>query len=197
MIILLDNGHGQNTMGKRAPDDSLYEWEYNRQIAKEVYNRLMNNTRFTSAGHSAHLIVQEYHDIGLGERCKRANKYNNSLLVSIHVNAAPGYGWQNARGWQVHVSLNSSQTSKQLADVFFDEAGKQGLKTRRPSPNKKYWENDFYILKRTKCPAILTENLFMNNKEDVKFLLSETGRETIINLHVNAILTFLENNGLL
>lgn len=28
----------------------------------------------------------------------------------------------------------------------------------------------------TKCPAILTENLFQDNKEDVDFLLSEKGK---------------------
>mgnify|MGYP003524248588 FL=1 len=42
----------------------------------------------------------------------------------------------------------------------------------------------------TICPAVLTENLFQDNKEDVKFLLSNEGKEIIANIHVNAILEY-------
>jgi N-acetylmuramoyl-L-alanine amidase len=44
----------------------------------------------------------------------------------------------------------------------------------------------------TNCPAVLTENLFMDNKEDVKLLLSEEGKNKIVNLHVKGILTYLD-----
>ena len=46
----------------------------------------------------------------------------------------------------------------------------------------------------TKCPAVLTENLFQDNREDVAYLLSETGKKTIIGLHVNGILNFIKDN---
>lgn len=49
-------------------------------------------------------------------------------------------------------------------------------------------ESGFYILKHTKCPAVLTENLFQDNKEDVEFLLSEEGKRAIISLHVWGIM---------
>ncbi len=52
-------------------------------------------------------------------------------------------------------------------------------------------ENGFYILKHTKCPAVLTENLFQDNKEDVEFLLSEEGKLAIVNLHVWGIMKYL------
>ncbi len=55
-------------------------------------------------------------------------------------------------------------------------------------------EAHFYILKHTKCPAVLTENLFQDNREDVAYLLSETGKKTIIGLHVNGILNFIKDN---
>lgn len=41
-------------------------------------------------------------------------------------------------------------------------------------------------------PAVLTENLFMDNKEDVKFLLSEEGKKQIIDLHVQGIKKYIE-----
>jgi hypothetical protein len=40
MKILIDNGHGENTPGKRSPvwEDGvqLFEWEYAREIARRV-----------------------------------------------------------------------------------------------------------------------------------------------------------------
>jgi len=48
-------------------------------------------------------------------------------------------------------------------------------------------ESDFYILKKTNCPAVLTENLFMDTENDCRFIMSEQGRKIIANLHVEAI----------
>ena len=51
-------------------------------------------------------------------------------------------------------------------------------------------ESQFYILKNTLCPAVLTENFFMDTKKDCDFLLSENGRELIADMHVEAISKF-------
>ena len=48
-------------------------------------------------------------------------------------------------------------------------------------------EGHLYILKHTLCPAVLTENLFQDNKEDVEFLLSDEGKQTIVDIHVEGI----------
>ena len=53
-------------------------------------------------------------------------------------------------------------------------------------------EEDFYVIKKTYSPAVLTENFFMDNKEDVEYLLSKEGKETIANIHVDGILTFID-----
>jgi N-acetylmuramoyl-L-alanine amidase len=37
-------------------------------------------------------------------------------------------------------------------------------------------ESNFYVLRNTKCPAVLTENFFQDTKKDVEFLLSDVGR---------------------
>ena len=41
MKVLLDNGHGENTAGKRSPKwkdgTQLFEWEYAREIAQRAY----------------------------------------------------------------------------------------------------------------------------------------------------------------
>lgn len=43
---------------------------------------------------------------------------------------------------------------------------------------------------------ILTENLFMDNREDMAFLESEEGAKISINLHVDGILQYLSTHRL-
>lgn len=91
MRILIDNGHGENTPGKRSPDGKLREWEYTRRIADMVIIGLRNK------GIDAERIVKEMVDIPLSVRCRRANTIyretgGNAILVSIHCNAADGFG---------------------------------------------------------------------------------------------------------
>lgn len=40
MKILIDNGHGIDTPGKRSPDGRFREYKYNREIAKAVVEHL-------------------------------------------------------------------------------------------------------------------------------------------------------------
>ena len=194
MVILIDNGHGENTAGKRSPDGRLLEWKYSREIAAEVVKRLK------TMDYNAMQLVTEENDISLGTRCKRVNDIckhfgaSNVLVVSVHCNAAGADGkWHDARGWQACVSLNASAKSKQLASYLFDAAQNEGLKMRSPKPGQKWWAQNLAICRDTNCPAVLTENLFQDNLADVDFLLSEEGRETIVNLHVNGIINYIKS----
>jgi len=53
-------------------------------------------------------------------------------------------------------------------------------------------EANFYVLRHTKCPAVLTENLFQDNKEDVAFLMSVKGIQAIVELHIKGIIKYFE-----
>ena len=194
MVILIDNGHGQDTAGKRSPDGRLLEWKYSREIAAEVVKRLK------TMDYNAQQLVTEENDISLGTRCKRVNDIckhfgaSNVLVVSVHCNAAGADGkWHDARGWQACVSLNASAKSKQLASYLFDAAQAQGLKMRSPKPGQKWWAQNLAICRDTLCPAVLTENLFQDNLADVEYLLSDEGREAIVNLHVNGIINYIKS----
>jgi N-acetylmuramoyl-L-alanine amidase len=191
MKVLIDNGHGIETKGKRSPDSSIIEYEYCRKIANKVVEGLRKHNV------DADLLVSENNDISLVERVKRCNIFNpkETILISIHINAAGnGKSWMNARGWSVYVSDNSSSRSKILSDYLAQSAYECGLKVRKQYDDRPYWTNNFYILKYSKCPAVLTENLFMDNKDDVKFLLSEEGFDKLVELHINGILNYLKNN---
>lgn len=194
MIILIDNGHGLETLGKRSPDGKLLEYKYTREIAAETVRCLK------TMGYNAQLLVPEETDIPLGTRSKRTNDVcrhfgaSNVLLVSVHLNAkGNGAKWEDVRGWQACVSLNASAKSKQLASYLFDAAKARGLKLRSPRPGQKWWPQNLAICRDTNCPAVLTENLFQDNQQDVAYLLSEEGRKTIINLHIEGIVNYIKS----
>lgn len=189
MKVLIDNGHGSNTPGKCSPDKRLKEYAYTREIAIRLECELRKK------GIDAERIVKEEIDVPLSERCRRVNEYKptQAILVSIHCNAA-GFGeWMKARGWEVWTSVGQTKADK-LATALCKAAEDQlpGMKIRKDlsdgDPDK---EANFYILKHTKCPAVLTENLFQDNLEDVDFLLSEKGKQAIVNLHVKGITEYL------
>lgn len=190
MKVLIDNGHGSNTPGKRSPDGQLREYAYTREIAERLVMELRKN------GIDAERIVKEEIDVPLAERCRRANEYKASeaVLVSIHCNAAGnGSDWMSARGWEAWTSVGKTKADK-LATCLYENAEHclPGMKIRKDmTDGDQDKENGFYILKHTKCPAVLTENLFQDNKEDVEFLLSEEGKLAIVNLHIWGIMKYL------
>lgn len=192
MKILIDNGHGIDTAGKRSPDGSLREYKYAREIAERIVSELKRQ------GFDAERIVMEDNDVPLSERVRRANDIyratgKQAVLVSVHCNAAGnGSQWMNARGWSAHVSLNASTRSKAFARSLIEAAENEGVKVRKYAHQVPYWSQNLAICRDTICPAVLTENLFQDNKEDVAFLLSETGKETIVSLHVKGIINYLK-----
>lgn len=206
MKILVDNGHGIKTPGKRSPIEDgwpeggrLREYRYCREIAKEVVAHLK------SQGYDAELLVPEDADVSLGERCSRVNAVCDRMgtkkvcLVSIHNNAAGnGSQWMSARGWEAWTSKGQTMGDK-LADCLYDAAQKhlpKGTSIRTDlTDGDRDKESNFAVVYRTTCPAVLTENMFQDNREDVDYLLSEAGKEAIITLHVEGIKAYVAKYG--
>lgn len=192
MIVLIDNGHGVETPGKRSPDGRLREYAYTREIADRVLSKLQNE------GIEAIRIVPEVEDISLKERVERVNKIyaetgKKTILISIHCNAmGDGSKWESARGWSVFVGKNATQKSKQLACELAQMALTKEVKVRQPSPQVSYWTADLYICQKTNCPVVLVENFFQDNKEDVDFLLSEKGKLLVTDIQVEGITNYMK-----
>ena len=196
MKILIDNGHGQETAGKRSPDGRLLEWSYNREIARRVVASL------SSLGLDAELLVPEDEDISLYERCRRVNRLclqlgkRNVCLVSIHVNAA-GHGdkWYNAEGWCCYTT--PGQTAGDVLANYLCQAALQNLPGHRMRFD--YTDGDadqeaaFYILRHTACASCITENGFMDCVRSCEFLLSDEGKQAIVDLHVQGINEYVQN----
>ena len=126
--------------------------------------------------------------------CRQQGK-DRVIYVAVHVDASPPNDgqWHQPCGWSVRVSPKASQRSRLLAACLFDAAKAHGLKMRQPTARQKYWEQSLYVLNNTKCPAVLTENLFQDNLDEVDFLLSDEGRHVIERLHVEGIIKYIES----
>ncbi|MBE6233129.1 MAG: hypothetical protein E7118_01475 [Bacteroidales bacterium] len=54
------------------------------------------------------------------------------------------------------------------------------------------WEKDFYILRKSWCPVVLTENFFMDSRSDLENLQSRAGKQAVVDTHVEGIVEYLE-----
>ncbi len=197
MKILIDNGHGENTPGKRSPDGKFREYLYAREVATSIERRLLMQ------GYDVELITRETIDVPLEERARRVNEIcgrvgaGNVVLVSIHCNASKNGEWGKARGWSAYTSKGKTK-SDELATMLYVEAAKNftGQTIRKEfSDGDPDWEEGFYILRKTKCPAVLTENFFMDNEQDLAYILSKDGYEAVVTTHVDAIKKYVEEYG--
>lgn len=207
VLIILGTAHRLREPGKMSPDKKLKECIYSREVCKEVAAKLLTygykveidyeQLDLPKGMQSPSAKLERSRELGMrvnlvNELC-RQHGAKTTLYVSVHVNAAGSDGkWHEANGWQVCVGSKASQNSKLLADCLFDAAKVNGLRMRQPSPHKKYWEQTLYVLNNTKCPAVLTENLFQDNVNDVGLLLSDEGKHIISRLHVEGIINYIE-----
>jgi N-acetylmuramoyl-L-alanine amidase len=196
MIVLLDNGHGgmingkYQTPGKRSPKwadgSQLFEGEFNRAIVNGIIEQL------TTLKIPYVNIAPEYMDVSLEERVRRANSYpaDKSFYISVHSNAGGG------QGCEIYTTVG--QTKSDGIATLFAEAYKKFF-PEKPlrvdlsdgDPDK---ESNFYVLKNTRMPAILTENFFMDNEFECKTLLmTRQGRQRLIDYHVAGIMAVKQN----
>lgn len=189
--ILLDNGHGEDTPGKSSPDGSFKEYKYCREVVNSIYNELIKQ------GYNCIRITPENTDISLSERVKRVNEYcnkygtKNCLLISIHCNAAGnGEDWMKGTGWEAYTTKGTTK-SDILSQLLYEEIKSNNIKIRTDTTDGDLdKEKDFYIIRYSYCPAVLTENLFMDNKKDLKYLIDN--QQVIINSHINAIKKYID-----
>lgn len=193
----IDNGHGALTSGKRSPvlpdGRQLLEYEFNRDVSARIFSQL------DEIGVAYFNVLPEV-QVGnyLTERVDRANRLSTSLpkiFVSIHANAGPAPSLQDftddrTRGietWHYH----GSSKGRQVAAVFQRHLIEQTGFVNRHLRSKV--TGQFYVLRATRMPAILTESGFYNNRFDLEIMLTDAFRQQVADAHVAAIMEIEEN----
>lgn len=106
----------------------------------------------------------------------------------------PSTQWTNATGRSVY-TCKGQTASDQLADCLCQAAIKNFPDRRIRtdySDGDHDWEENFYILRHSLCPAVLTENFFMDGL-DFEFLQSKACKQAIVDTHIEGIIEYIES----
>jgi N-acetylmuramoyl-L-alanine amidase len=192
MLVILDNGHGNQTSGKRSPKwtdgSQLFEYVFTRNVVEAIAAQL------SLIGIDSHILVPERFDLSLKKRVIRANKIiarvKYCILLSIHGN---GHGNENAKGFEVWTYPKCSDKSKELAQLIYNKADQYNIFKMRPdyrdgNPDK----SARFKINSVNCPSILTESGFYTNEEECKYMMSITGQNEIAAIHTEAIKEYLK-----
>lgn len=98
-------------------------------------------------------------------------------------------------GWVYQIP--SWHKSDRLAECLCESAVKNfpGHRIRTDmSDGDMDWEKNFYLLRKSLCVAVLTENFFQDSLSEVQFLQSESGKQAIIDTHTEALIHYINTN---
>ena len=152
--VFLGVGHGGKDKGAVK---HLKEADVNLNMALACRDYLVAN------GVEVKMSREKDENDTLAEEIKECNAYNPDLAVDIHNNAGGGDGFEV---FYSHVG-GTSKTLAQNIEVEVKAIGQntRGCKTRLNSTGTA----DYYgFIRQTKCPAVITEGLFVDNATDVK-----------------------------
>lgn len=162
--VCIDPGHGKTTPGKRAFDESFFEYEFNRDVSWRLRKILVNQ------GLNAFLTAPFDEDVSLQTRCDIEDLMGADIFVSIHANAY-GSDWNDANGWGVFHHTGSAKGRDLALCVQVESIPYLGLRDRGVKPE------NFFVLKNTKSPAILIEHGFFTNRNELAILKISEFRE--------------------
>lgn len=143
--IVINAGHTKIGTGTGA-SKYLNESAETRKIAYELLKLLADNK------HEAIPAVFDKSSNNLAEAVQIANAENADLFLSIHLNAGGGTGCE-AYTWRGQKVPQAVKACNNLAALGFKNRGvKDG--------------SGLYVIKQTKCTAVLVEVCFVDNKAD-------------------------------
>ena len=181
-LIALDDSHGMTTAGKRTP--SIKELG-GRVILENEFSRAVVNylsIELKRCGFNTLMVAPGDNDISLASRVNLANAKNADAYISIHFDAFDGkFDGNDPEGLTVHVYPDSAN-SKKLGNAILNH-----LKGGTSQQNRGVKESNFYVLRRTKMIAILSENGFMDNKREAMLMLDTNFQKEVAREHAKGI----------
>lgn len=171
MKIVIDPGHGGRDGG--AVGNGLKEKDITLSLAKRIRDILFSEYEDVEV-----LLTRETDIfIELSERARMANEWGADYFLSIHVNAGGGTGFESF--------IHDSQTppSVALQNIIHAEI----MKAIPEVTNRGRKVANFAVLRQTQMPAILTENLFIDNIQDAQKLKDPVFLERLARGHVKGL----------
>lgn len=176
--VWIDAGHGGKDPGAAA--NGLKE----KDIALAV--SLAIKARLESAYEGVQVILSRSTDVflELADRTQKANAAGADLLVSVHCNAGGGAG-----GFESFRYTNASAASRAFQNVLHTEI-MAALKPFGVTDRGQKAAN-LHMVRESKMPAVLTENLFIDVATDASRLKRSDVIDAIVAGHVSGIAKYL------
>ncbi|BDG59615.1 N-acetylmuramoyl-L-alanine amidase [Caldinitratiruptor microaerophilus] len=175
-LVCLDPGHGGADPG--AAGNSLAEKDLALDLALRIREELLS-------GYHVDVLMTRETDtfVSLADRARMANDAGADYFHSVHLNAFE----PSARGYEdfVHTSVRDDGRAARIRAAVHEAV--MELLTPYGVPDRGYKRADFFVLRETAMPAVLTENLFVTNEADAGLLRQELFRQALARAHVRGI----------
>lgn len=191
ITVVIDPGHGKTTGGKRSPDSSLMEWEFNRDVAYRLKDLL------EAQGYTVIMTVSkdDQTDPSLADRVAVANNAKNvDLFVSIHANAnGSGSSWDSAHGWEIWIHKSGGASEK--AAQYIEAATKSAITEFSDRGIKKTGtgEKGLYVSRNTEMPSVLIEHGFYTNQSECQLMKTSEFRQRLAQADATGIINFFNS----
>lgn len=146
-------GHGGKDPG--AVGNGLRESDINLDIALAWESEMKR--------HGVEVKLSRYkdEDDDLNEEIRECNAYNPDLAIDFHTNAGGGDGFEVY--YSIVGGMGKTLAQNIEAEVKKLDQNSRGIKTRTNSSGKDYYG----FIRNTKCPSVIVECAFIDNKEDI------------------------------
>ena len=165
-IIVIDAGHGGKDHGAKI----------NEEFESKIVESLAKKIKALNVNEDLKIILLREDDsfVSLNDRVNKINEINPSLVISLHLNASKN---TNENGVNAYVSSQNEFYEKSLvkANILIDNISNSNLAKGGVK------DADLYIVKNSKCPAVLLEVGYLSNEKDKAYLTSEKGKNEIAN----------------
>ena len=176
-LVVLDPGHGGSDPG--ATGNGLRECDVTLAIAKRIRSILLRDFDV-----DVKLTRRDDSFVSLGARAKFANDRNATYFVAVHINSGGGTGYEDF----IHDNAGSrtAEWRDDLHGAIASFLSQRGVIDR----GKK--RANFAVLRETRMPAVLTENLFIDRRSDANQLKDPSFLDGLAKAHVRGIAAALE-----
>lgn len=178
------------------PNPNLDELSYLTDIVDSIHATLMESAKHTPFITISKLTAPIEEAIPQLDDLTQDTPPSSNLIIGVGLNASrPDGRYHMPHGWSI-INNQDCQESDNLAASLTAAAiailGSKASSGITQSPSQRYL-NQISILNNREMPAVLTLNLYQDNRRDAAYLLSSDGRQAIIDLHVKGILNYLES----
>lgn len=174
--IYIDPGHGGKDPG--AQGHGLVE----KDLTLAISHHIMDYLNKLYEGHE--IKMSRIHDTypTLDDRTNEANNWGADVFLSVHINAGGGSGFESYiyPGHYPDTQRMQDVIHPTLANGVYIDFSDRGQKTA-----------NFHVLRESSMNAILTENLFIDTRQDAEFLMDEDNLREIALGHAHGLANFL------